>query len=302
MQAVHAHAACKHGRFDHGMRMHITHKADGTNKYIGKVPPRTRAESLLTYRNRQALSIIAMDSVGRFCLPTRCARLLWRSTTTSLHRSALSIGIVDPLSIGVFGLWSGFFLQCAICVLCPFLLLMRTEPLARSPLKGSPLAADSALSMLSVAFGDLRVEWSARKETPSSLRLISLLELSDEHAVDVCLKEALSVWGLRVVLRKAVRWTLEVCRRFSETSATSCTLFRLLRVRVRVRMYIGRCSLVAGRRRTLSFCLRRTVRCRCSRWRSVTCVWSGAPEKRRPLPYGSSTCWSSRTSTRWMCA
>ena len=162
-------------------------------------------------------------------------------------------------------------------------------------------AADSALSMLSVAFGDLRGEWSARKETPSSLRLISLLELSDEHAVDVCLKEALSVWGLRVVLRKAVRWTLEVCRRFSETSATSCTLFRLLRVRVRVRMYIGRCSLVAGRRRTLSSCLRRTVRCRCSRWRSATCVGSGAPGKRRPLPYGSSACWSFRTSTRWMC-
>ena len=66
-------------------------------------------------------------------------------------------------------------------------------------------AADSELSMLSVAFGDLRGEWSARKETPSFLRLISLLELSDEHAVDVFLKEALSVWGLRVVLRKAVR-------------------------------------------------------------------------------------------------
>ena len=128
MQAVHAHAACKHGRFDHGMRMHITHKADGTNKYIGKVPPRTRAESLLTYRNRQALSIIAMDSVGRFCLPTRCARLLWRSTTTSLHRHCrrLSIvGIVDhcPLAFSASGAAS----FCAICVLFPFLLLIRTE-------------------------------------------------------------------------------------------------------------------------------------------------------------------------------
>ena len=60
-------------------------------------------------------------------------------------------------------------------------------------------AADSELSMLSVAFGDLRGEWSARKETPSSLRLISLLELSDEHAVDVCLKETLCKARLVIV-------------------------------------------------------------------------------------------------------